>query len=362
MPTIHWGKYQSYEGPWTLGEVPFPQHLVTPASPDILKALSLVAACEGGHFSAVNMYDSAIMTLGLQFADGAPNFGATRLLGRVAKHAYTALGPLVSWAKDIGYELRIRSRTDEYTWGVIGGPDVLTPDMQRQMYFGAPGLGRVGSWGTNPLESDISSIARRWVVELSELWKDPAAQKAQLDYASEKLPLFAYGPAAQGLLRQPPGRYLSAAKSVFLSFAFNSPKVASDQLYLAGAPADTMDWFNELCRRLTLGAGYSIYPARFAALRPHVERLYGLDLGGLAASMGASLSPPVNKTSVSVTEVQTLLIHLGYDLGPRGADGVAGQKTTSAVRAFQVAEGLSVDGVVGPRTLEALRKAAQSTE
>ncbi len=53
-----------------------------------------------------------------------------------------------------------------------------------------------------------------------------------------------------------------------------------------------------------------------------------------------------------VTAVQTELKDKGYD--PGGVDGFYGPKTEAAVKAFQKARGLEVDGIVGPKTWEAL--------
>jgi uncharacterized protein (TIGR02594 family) len=52
---------------------------------------------------------------------------------------------------------------------------------------------------------------------------------------------------------------------------------------------------------------------------------------------------------VSVREIQTALSDKGFD--PGGIDGIWGRKSIRAVKAFQQASGLSVDGVVGPQTL-----------
>ena len=57
-----------------------------------------------------------------------------------------------------------------------------------------------------------------------------------------------------------------------------------------------------------------------------------------------------------VTLLQTKLIQRGYDLGSYGADGKFGAKTESAVKAFQMDNGLKVDGICGKATWEALEK------
>lgn len=51
-----------------------------------------------------------------------------------------------------------------------------------------------------------------------------------------------------------------------------------------------------------------------------------------------------------VKELQTTLINAGFDVGSSGADGIFGTKTAEAVKAYQKANGLSVDGIVGSQT------------
>lgn len=55
---------------------------------------------------------------------------------------------------------------------------------------------------------------------------------------------------------------------------------------------------------------------------------------------------------------QELLLKLGYNLGSYGADGKYGAKTLAAVKSFQGSNGLTQDGIVGPRTWQALEEAA----
>ena len=58
-----------------------------------------------------------------------------------------------------------------------------------------------------------------------------------------------------------------------------------------------------------------------------------------------------------VKELQNALIELGYDCGAWGADGDFGDATEIAVKAFQARSALEEDGIVGPKTVAALRKA-----
>ena len=58
-----------------------------------------------------------------------------------------------------------------------------------------------------------------------------------------------------------------------------------------------------------------------------------------------------------VKELQEDLIELGYNLGRWGADGDFGDCTEMAVKEFQKSAGLTIDGEVGPKTVDALEKA-----
>lgn len=59
-------------------------------------------------------------------------------------------------------------------------------------------------------------------------------------------------------------------------------------------------------------------------------------------------------TGEQVRNLQRLLIAQGYSCGPDGADGDFGGNTDAAVRTFQRAENLEVDGIVGHDTWTAL--------
>ena len=67
-----------------------------------------------------------------------------------------------------------------------------------------------------------------------------------------------------------------------------------------------------------------------------------------------------SEASRRVREVQRKLNRLGYGAG--SVDGLFGSRTDAAVRRFQAASGLAVDGAVGPLTLKQLRARIRQQE
>lgn len=64
----------------------------------------------------------------------------------------------------------------------------------------------------------------------------------------------------------------------------------------------------------------------------------------------------------TVKLLQEELVKQGYDVGKAGCDGIFGSKTKEAVKAFQKAHDLTVDGVVGWRTWSALGHAPDTPQ
>ncbi len=106
--------------------------------------------------------------------------------------------------------------------------------------------------------------------------------------------------------------------------------------------------------------------AKDQEIRRLQEELEGLR-GQVAASESYSYEPATNvKASpatgairvpgLTVTQLQRALKSAGYD--PGTIDGRLGKRTKEAVRSFQRAEGLKVDGVVGQKTWSALKRAS----
>lgn len=81
-----------------------------------------------------------------------------------------------------------------------------------------------------------------------------------------------------------------------------------------------------------------------------------------AAEKEAAGKPVLRRgdTGAAVRELQEALKRLGHDPGP--VDGVFGAKTEAAVKAFQRAAGIAVDGVVGPVTWSKLEAALEAKQ
>ena len=95
------------------------------------------------------------------------------------------------------------------------------------------------------------------------------------------------------------------------------------------------------------------------------ETLKAVYSGNAKAASGKSASASGNgtlkegSTGADVKTLQAKLIELGYLTGK--ADGVFGQKTMAAVKAFQKANKLNADGVAGAKTLQQLAQASGSS-
>ena len=68
--------------------------------------------------------------------------------------------------------------------------------------------------------------------------------------------------------------------------------------------------------------------------------------------LNASALSKVGSTGSEVRQIQTKLKSWGYYTG--SVDGIYGKKTEEAVRYFQRKNGLTVDGIAGPKTLAAM--------
>lgn len=79
-----------------------------------------------------------------------------------------------------------------------------------------------------------------------------------------------------------------------------------------------------------------------------------VNLQAWAAGQSAPAPVPTRFDFTKMADVQARLREFGFDPGP--IDGVFGSKTRAAVVGFQFSRGLVADGIVGPKTRDALAK------
>ena len=86
-----------------------------------------------------------------------------------------------------------------------------------------------------------------------------------------------------------------------------------------------------------------------------LQKLFNVTLPTLAQlATGVEPIDPVDEELTTVKGVQQFLVAQGFDVGPTGADGIWGAHTEAAVKAFQTAHSLTVDGIVDAPTRAAM--------
>jgi hypothetical protein len=361
---VGWGKYQNYEGPFFRGTVDFalPNQL-----DDNACYLAVVTATEGGHADAVNGYDRCIVSTGYIQLCEASYYLTSNLLGAILDKRPSLLDILRPALDASGASFK---RNDKNRWRFFFNDDrgeVDTAEEQKQLFL-LNSDGTIGSW-----DDDSKAHAKLWASCLATLLADPDAVSAQIPFVAQRIRAYAMPNAQRTIFSNtfPSIGWVGALRAAYLSFAVNLPAVASKQLDLAlqaaPGPKWSRDWCLSIIRQLTFGPKIAIYPHRYDAIRPVLERLYGVDLPDFAAELdqwhtdmdtATQVVPAENEpTLITPKELQQTLINLGYDLGPAGADGRIGQKTLSAIRTFQRLIGLPDDGIVGPKTRAALLNA-----
>lgn len=354
---IGWGSYRGYEGPFFRGTHP----LLLPQSPSQAdRVLAVITATEGGHYDAINMYDGQIVSSGLiQFIERA-QFSVSQMLGASMDEPY---------AEEF---LRfVKSKNASFTRGAYGryrfllmAPPVPTPvenlSTQRRLFY-LNATGEKGSW-----DDASRQHAKEWAAAIASFWQNPVAQWGQREFTMPKLYDFAVGKARDVV--EDAKRHFTpmslAFIAAYLSFAVNNPQRASKHLaeFLGKTTEEkyTKAWLVGVLKELTFAPGIAIYPHRYNAIRPKLEQLYGVELPDFADELEAWKKEKGFTVALSTVEVQKALLTLGYDLGPKGADGQYGPKTREAVLLFEQAAGLPsevCDGMVDEHTYPVLEQA-----
>lgn len=108
--------------------------------------------------------------------------------------------------------------------------------------------------------------------------------------------------------------------------------------------------YGKLFKEGSAAAGTNLGPAGSQPGAPRVKDKTG------AGTKPSTLAVPTGRQGPAVRDVQQALLALGYKLPQHGADGIRGPETVNAVKQFQQANNLAVDGDPGEETVGALNK------
>ena len=355
---IGWSSYREYEGPFFRGSTKIQ---LSPNPSEAEKFLHVILATEsGGHVDAINMYDRCILTAGLiQWCEGG-QYSVSDMLGHIVSQSGLMPEPFWSWLD--GKASFKRNEKGRWRFWTVQG-EVDTIEEQKRLFL-LRSNGLKGSW-----DAESREYAKGWAAAVANTLALPEAHAPQVAFTSARLMGFVM-PEAKSIfwpddrISSTTAAWRGATQAAYLSFAANLPAVANNHLKKAlantTAPKWSPDWCITILKQLTFGPQIAIYPARYNAIRPVIERLYGVDLPDFAADLQKweaqmGIDPRHDAPAfTSVKDIQGELIAEGYDLGPTGADGKYGPKTREAILTFQGLHGLVVDGIVGPKTRKAL--------
>lgn len=366
---IKWGKYLGWSGPYFGGV----QSYHSPENPTWdEQVLAVITATEGGRYDAVNMYDRMIISVGVIQWGEAGQYSVSDMFGAVAdkdyEHLMEALKPALD-ASNAVFKRNARGRWRFFFRDARG--EVDRNDEQQQLFL-------LNSEGTPSTWDDESKAhAKLWAACAANVWTSQVARKAQVDFTVPRLSWF-QTKEARGILYggNAPGDntgWAGALRAGFISFAANLPAVAAKHLIKATQGSSHKPWTPEWCiailKELTFGPGIAIYPHRYNAIRPVLEKFYGVDLPDFSKDLEqwkaqTHIQVPEAARSLGlgdfdeVIEYQRELLAQGFDLGPAGADGVMGRLTKAAIVQFQAQSGLVADGIVGPQTRKSFLNAA----
>lgn len=290
----------------------------------------------GCFLDAAQSYDVMGLTVGAIQWGEIRSWAVTKMFGACYAQDPKLLEPLRPVMDRCRVSMQQRS-TGAWRWRLRDGTWVDTPEKQSKL-LRLNSSGKIGTW--DAASKEVNAL---WVAGSASVFQIPAAQQVQLAYTFAQIRSFAL-PEAKKILWGPetPSKeegIHGALRAIYLSFAANNPTIAQTRLLEAVRQSKAVrwsdDWVADVLNELVFGPDIAFYPKRYGDLLKVVPGLYGVSLPDIEIE-GEALR--------DVASMQRALIALGHNLGPKGADGVAGPKTAAAIQAFQRAWKLPVTG------------------
>ncbi len=347
---IGWSSYQNYEGPFFIGKIPY----TAPANPDFLeKCMSVVTATEGGHYDAINMYDSCILSVGIiQLCCRVGEL--TNMLGGCAAFDLGTMRTAFSQLP-IPADLK-QDSSGVWRFSFLDGRGFVINEQQMKTLLLCGASGLKGQW--NPAQK---AQARQVAATMASIWTSAGLQMGQREYIKPRLMSFVMPRAKTTLFTNPDQTgYVGALKAAYISYAVNMPAIADKYLTVATsdpnwASASDEDKFGMAMSRIVFDPKITIWPARYNAIHPVLQSLFHVSLPTLKQLPSESEPDDPSDENLTTTKgIQKFLLDRGYDLGPKGADGFWGPATEGAVKQFQSDHHLPVSGIVDSQTKDTM--------
>ena len=291
---LSWGSYGGYEGCAYYGRN---FYTATPADDFNTKCFAVVASSEGA-LSSVNMYDRGIISVGaIQWTELTDN-KVSEMIGFVAQeYGVELVMKHLKPALDMSGATFRQNAAGKYRF-FIGSVEVRGETFARQLFCG--GSGRVGTW------TDASRLqARTWCAAVATLFQDPDAMRGQIDFTSPQLRPRFITPTVAGLLFGPDSSevgWSGAVKAFAVAYGVNLPAIVSRVIPLVVAsskyPKWSREWSLDVIKGLVFLSGIKIWPARYNANRPLIEKLFGVELPKTAIELSQAAWRTVDPATV----------------------------------------------------------------
>jgi len=334
---IRWGRYGSYSGPFYYGTCKWK----LPETHDFLDEAFYVTQAAEGSLNSVNMYDRCICTVGsIQFCDAYPQLSVMKLLGRVIEEhpdptaIYAILQPVLN-ASQSEFKKNARGQWRFF----LKGKEVNSKRMQQKLYLGGSS-GLTGEWS-----KEQTLAAKTWASCFASIFEDQHAQNIQAKFTKERLMSFVQFAAKETIFGsdQPAAgstdeTWAHVLQAAYISFAVNNPTWAAKALKVATTSTKFKKWSGgyviDCLRSLVYNRQIKLYPIRYAAIRPELEKIYGIDLPTSANELATStLVADSNGNFTSNKQLQKKLAELGYYDGK--IDGILGKGSGIAMDSFR---------------------------
>jgi hypothetical protein len=271
---IHWGKYSNYEGPYYKGTC----RLNLDCKNFVEKVFQVTSAAEGA-LDAVNMYDSAICTIGaLQYIDRVPQFSVCEMLGILAStdNGMQLINDTLAPALKQSNATFEKNSAGKWRFFLSGNVEVNNSSLQQKLYFKGPNT--LGSFTPERVV-----YAKTWAMCMVNLWQNADAQRVQIEYTMKNL-LKSYIVGDGHLLFDNENEsegWIGAVRAAYVSFSVNMPSIAAKfagtSIKASKYEKYSPQWCLDVIYAITF-SGIKIWPQRYNNIRPELERLFGVVL------------------------------------------------------------------------------------